>query len=135
MYIDLEDYFGRFLHHPDATPERVHNADVLLLAVNALLEDAVAHGVSLLLNPKTSTYVGGEIYGGFRPQSCSIGAPNSAHKTGEAVDVYDASGLDKWITDEDLEAHGLYREHPDHTAGWLHVTTRAPRSGRRTFIP
>jgi hypothetical protein len=29
----------------------------------------------------------------------------------------------------------LYREDPGSTPGWVHLTTRAPKSGRRTFIP
>jgi len=34
-----------------------------------------------------------------------------------------------------LEALGLYMEHPDATATWTHLTTRAPHSGRRAFYP
>jgi len=52
------------------------------------------------------------------------------------VDVADGNGkLDETITDALLEAHGLYREHPEATPGWCHLTTRAPKSGRRTFYP
>jgi hypothetical protein len=57
-------------------------------------------------------------------------------KQGRAVDVYDPDGhLDAWITDDILEDFGLYREHPDSTSTWCHLTDRAPGSGHRTFWP
>jgi hypothetical protein len=134
--ITIDDYFGRWNAHPDATVERRQNAERLLKKVNALLEAAVTGGVHLLINHDTGTHVSGQTLGGFRPQSCTIGAPNSAHKQGRAVDVYDPIGeLDGWINDTVLEQFGLYREAPPATAGWCHLTDRAPGSGKRTFFP
>jgi hypothetical protein len=34
-----------------------------------------------------------------------------------------------------LEEAGLYMEHPAKTPGWVHLTTRAPASGNRVFLP
>lgn len=134
--ITIEDYFGPWLNHADATPERKANAERMLPRVIALLEDAQAAGVPLKRNPVTGTFVSGQTYGGFRPQSCPQGAPTSSHKQGRGVDVADkGNALDDWITDETLEFHGLYREHPDDTPNWCHLTDRAPGSGRRTFKP
>lgn len=134
--ITLDDYFGPWMQHADADARRKANAEALLAKVNALLEDAAAVGVELRKNPITGTLVSGQTFGGFRPQSCPQGAPTSSHKEGRGVDVADRSGaLDDWITDVTLEHHGLYREHPDDTRGWCHLTDRAPGSGRRTFKP
>lgn len=134
--ISIADYFGPHAESPDATDEREDNAQALLDKVNALLMEAEAHGVELEPNPQTETLVSGVSYGGFRPQVCPQGAPASSHKEGMAVDIYDPDGaLDRWITDLLLERHGLYREHPADTPGWCHLTTRAPKSGRRSFHP
>lgn len=132
MHISLDDYF-RDYEHDEALREA---AEAMLEKVNALLESAEAHGVDLKVNPSTKTYISGKTYGGFRPQDCPIGAPQSAHKIARAVDVYDPQGeLDRWITDARLAEFDLYREHPAHTTGWCHLSDKAPRSGRRTFIP
>ena len=132
--ISLAEYVGPHEDSPDWTPERKAAAFTMLERVNALLADAEAHGVELEDNPKTGSLVSGTTFGGFRPQDCPQGAPGSAHKQGQAVDVYDPAGaLDRWISDLILEKYDLYREHPADTNGWCHLGTRAPGSGRRTF--
>lgn len=135
-HITLEELFGRWLHHPDATDVRRANGVELLAKVNPLLQCAAEAGIALRTNPTTGSLVSGKDYGGFRPQSCSEGAPGSAHKQGKAVDIFDPEGeLDDWLDDSKLEQFGLYREHPAATRGWCHLTDRAPGSGRRTFMP
>lgn len=143
--ITLEQYFAAKPH--DAEDEIM--ADDLLVRVNALIDEAVrAGGFTRTLCPNTGTEIsgskGGAGDGGFRMQTSTTGAPNSSHKQAKAVDVYDASDrLDEWLDqfehgDGDntvLERHGLYREHPQSTPGWCHLSTRAPMSGRRTFHP
>jgi hypothetical protein len=132
VQISIRDYFGP---HKVTTAAYVQNAKALLAHVNALLATRPP-GVGLRINPKTGTLVSGEKFGGWRPADCPIGAANSAHKAAEAVDLYDPdAALDAWITDEILERHALYREHPEDTPGWCHLSTRAPKSGRRTFKP
>lgn len=131
--ITVEEYFGRWADHEDATPECRAAAEELLSRVNALL---TASGISPPVNPVTGNQISANKFGGFRPQFVPIGAPHSAHKEGRAVDVYDpGNALDHWITDERLEEFDLYREHPTTTHGWSHLTTRAPDSGKRTFWP
>jgi hypothetical protein len=113
--IFLADYFGPWVDHKDATEEVKKNAEVLLEKVANLLD---------------------ETYGGFRPQDCPQGSPNSSHKVGRGVDIYDPlNALDNWLTDALLEKYGLYRESPLATKGWCHLSDRAPGSGRRTFSP
>lgn len=130
--ITLEEYFNGFDH----TQEHTESAAELLKRVNALIKYAIECGVKVAVNKKTGCIISGEKYGGFRPQDCPIGAPKSSHKIAKSVDIYDASGsLDAWITDAILVKFDLYRENPDHTAGWCHLSTHAPKSGRRTFIP
>lgn len=134
--ITLEQLFGPWLEHPDATSARRGSAALFLLSVNRLLKEAEEAGIVPPVNPRTQSQVSGETLGGFRPQSTGTGAPNSAHKLGRAVDVYDPQEkLEDWLDDETLKSHGLYREAPAATIGWVHLTDRAPPSGRRTFMP
>ena len=134
--ITIANYAGKWLAHPDFTKPRENNAAALLRQVNLLLNAAERAGVELKKNPATGSQVSGQQYGGFRPQSCPEGAPMSAHKQAQAVDIYDPQGkLDAWINDGILTQYQLYREHPDATPGWCHLSTRPPRSGRRTFYP
>lgn len=62
----------------------------------------------------------------------------SCHLSGEAVDIADPDGsLQKWLKENTmlLEGLGLYVEDFKYTPGWVHIQTRAPKSGRRFFIP
>lgn len=135
--ITQAQYFGSKPH----TPEQDALATELLTRVNILLDDAIGSGVFTLQNdPDTGTQIsgskGGAGDGGFRLPGATTGAPNSSHKTAQAVDVFDPAGrLDAWLTDEKLTVYGLYREAPASTVGWTHLTTRAPNSGKRTFQP
>lgn len=134
--ITVAQYFGDWLGHTDATEERKENAQKLLEKVNSLLFAAQMGGVVPPVNPNTACQISGSRYGGFRPQSCPQGAPESSHKVGRGVDIYDPQNrLDEWLSDDILEAFGLYREHPDSTDRWVHLTDRPPHSGRRTFQP
>jgi len=110
----------------------------LVPTVNALAALMAKDGVYLRHNPKTKTEVSGELYGGFRPASCTIGAKNSAHKTGQAVDLYDPDGaLDAWCMNnqDKLVQLGLWLEHPSATPGWCHVTTRQLGARNHVFFP
>lgn len=130
--ITLNQYAGAWLKSEDFNDRCKSNATELLKRVNLLLAD---YGL-VPNNPTTQSQVSGALYGGFRPQACRIGATNSAHKEGSAVDVYDPQGLlSKWLTDnpERLIKFNLYREHPSQTLTWAHLTMRAPNSQKRTF--
>lgn len=121
----------------DHSPEQEANAVELLLRVNELL---TALNWAYPIDADTGTSIsgskGGSGDGGFRDVFSKTGAPHSSHREGKAVDVFDPNNeLDALLTDELLEAYGLYREHPDDTEGWCHLTTRAPHSGHRTFHP
>lgn len=130
--ITLAQYFiGR-----EASLDVQDNARLLLDKVNTLLLAADSAGLDLPINNKTRSRISGENEGGFRLQNCCQGSVLSSHKEGKGVDVYDPDGtLDAWLDDDKLETFSLYREHPDSTRGWCHLTTRAPHSGRRTFYP
>lgn len=134
--ISPNDVIGPWIKSPDLTAGRRKSIADLVPQVNALLALASAAGIPTYKHPATGNPVVGPKYGGFRPQSCPIGAPQSAHKVGMAVDIYDPSNaLDEWITDDVLTQCGLYREAPRATDTWCHLTTRRPPSGKRTFIP
>lgn len=134
--ITLEEYAGKWLDHADFTQECKDKAEVLLRQVCLLLAAAERSGIDIKKNPVTDSLVSGTQYGGFRPQSCPIGASKSSHKTGEAVDIYDPTGkIDDWINDAILTQYNLYRESPAYTKGWCHLSTKPPKSGKRTFIP
>jgi hypothetical protein len=142
IMISKTQYLGLYSTSPDLTPARLANIDRLLKAVNRLMMLGIQEGVVFPINKNTGSQVGGETYGGFRPQSCTIGAPSSAHKEGLAVDLYDPlpGNIDTWLQNskeakklcEDL---GLYFEHPSATIGWSHWTIRKPLSGHRFFFP
>lgn len=137
--IDLAQYVGVHSNSPDWTTERQVNAGDLLSKVNALLDELIAsHGYSVAINPRTDSQVSGETFGGFRPQSCPIGAANSAHKQGQAVDIFDPhETLDTILTKfpDYLVKYNLYRESPGSTLSWCHLQTRKTLSGKRTFLP
>lgn len=136
--ITVAEYVGLWSLSEDWTKERQANAFKLLLAVTALMNEMQSDWIVFRTNLSTHTQVSGETFGGFRPQSCPIGSPHSAHKEGLAVDIYDPDGkIDVWcMTHQDrLKFHGIYIEHPDSTPGWSHWTIRAPRSGHTVFYP
>ena len=142
--ITLEQYFGAKPY----TPMHEDAARELLSRVDALVGEAVVDGAfNRPVDPDTGTEVsgskGGAGDGGFRLPTATTGTPSSAHKQAMAVDVFDpANALDRWLDrfegasgeNSKLEEHGLYRETPNATQGWCHLTTRAPRSGRRTYL-
>ena len=131
--ISMSDYFGIWYDHEDATEAVKTNAGLMLQCVNALL---LQYPKTLPYNPHTGSLVSGTTFGGFRPKNCPQGAANSSHKEGNGIDIYDPhNDLDAWITDDRLKNAWLYREDPSKTPGWLHLTTRAPGSGKRTFMP
>lgn len=131
--ITLQQYFIGRPH----TPEQSACAQDLLERVNALrFHYQQSTGKELPLNPVTHSGISGKTEGGFRLPDCIQGAQTSSHKEAKGIDNYDPlNELDNWITDEILSQHGLYREHPDSTPHWCHLTTRAPASGHRTFYP
>jgi len=135
--ISLEDYFKNKFHSDAQEAEAV----ILLSRVHALLDEARGAGVYTdMLDPDTGTQIsgskGGSGDGGFRLPESKTGAALSAHKEAKALDIFDPEDrLDDWITDAILSRHGLFREHPSKTAGWCHLQTKAPKSGRRTFYP
>ena len=136
MNLTLDQYFAGYPNHPEINDVIRANAALLLAQVNRLCTDAEQEGIAFPINPATRTQIAGEKNGGWRPQECPIGAPSSAHKQGMAVDIYDPEGsFDDWLTDDTLMQYALYREDPGSTRGWCHLTTRAPRSGKRTFFP
>lgn len=136
--ITIEQYFGKWIDHQDATEARKGNAKRLVIACEMLSAIAASDGVVFPTNPATKSGVSGQQYGGFRPQDCPIGAPHSSHKEGMAVDRFDPLNLiDDWCMDnlDKLALCGIYIEHPDATKHWSHWTIRPPLSGNRVFRP
>jgi hypothetical protein len=131
--ITVQEYFGSKAH----TQAHEAAATDLLLRVNALCSSL---GYDPPVDPDTGTQIsgsrGGNGDGGFRLMTATTGRAHSSHKEAKGVDVYDPEGtLDGAISDEVLARFGLYREAPDATATWCHMTTRPPGSGNRTFEP
>ena len=66
------------------------------------------------------------------------GSANSAHCTGQAIDISCKDGkLKEWIkyNPKSLEELGFYFEDFDYTPTWVHFTIRPPKSGKRFFKP
>ena len=106
--------------------------------MNDFLHYLKERGLQFHINPNTNSIISGQQYGGFRPQSCPIGAPRSNHKQGLAVDIYDPDNkIDEWCLANlsVLAEFGVWLEHPDATKGWCHLQVVPPRSGNRVFRP
>ena len=140
----LDDYVGGYADSPDWNDERKANAAALMTACEGLQADLEAAGIHFQLNPATGTTISGEGHGGFRDQTCTIGAPNSAHKSGEAVDRYDPENeIDEYLWQDYqkngdnslLVKHGIYCEVTQSTPLWSHWSTRRPPSGHHWFVP
>lgn len=96
-----------------ATAEHRANAQVLCDRVNALLDELGIPAV--------------EVNDGFRDQSVTYGAPLSAHKQGQAVDLKDHGfAISNRVTQELRDKHKLRREDNDSTPTWCHLDTRGP---------
>jgi len=143
--ISLLEYFAAKPH----TDAHEASATDLLDRVDRLVTEA---GIAGVFTRKTCPNTGSEVSGskggsgdgGFRLPTATTGRQNSSHKEARGVDQYDPKNeLDDWLTtfDDDaggnskLEEYALYREAPESTPRWCHLTTRAPGSGRRTFQP
>lgn len=129
--ISLRDYFDDSISHFSytPTPDDEKKARILLERVNALLG-------FLDFNRKLTS--------GHRTRAKTLllktqgygAAIGGAHETSEGIDIEDEDGeLDEAITDSLLERFSLYREDPATTRRWVHVQTRPPKSGKRTFLP
>ena len=136
--ITIAQYVGLHANSKDWTPARQDNATELLQRANALAAVAMAAGVDFPVNPNTRSQISGQTFGGFRPQDCPQGAPDSNHKEGRGIDLYDPlNKIDAWCMDNqhELEDAGIWIEHPDATKGWSHWQSIAPRSGNRVYRP
>lgn len=124
--ITLKEFLmGRDTEYP-LTLELAINAASLLASVNYLRG---RYGKSM------------KVSSGYRPgryNRKAKGSRRSSHLTCEAIDLHDPNGdIKKWCLAhlDELVKAGLYLEDPDHTPGWVHLTTRAPASGNRIFLP
>lgn len=156
--ISLEQYFNDpHVGEPKThTPEDEERARDLLARRQALREEYyAATGRGPDIDPDTGTEISGKKNGdgdgGFRIRGSATSAGRkSSHEEACGVDDSDQQNLfDDWLSGFDvngsvetgflenamLEKHGLYREAPAATPTWCHLTTRAPKSGKRTFIP
>lgn len=146
--ITLQEYFmGRDVdYHSALSPAIRANAQTTVTRINTLLEIAARHGIAPGLDQVTGT----EVASGWRPPDVNARTRNAAaaskHLTGEACDLQDTPDrtLAIWCLSESqpggvLEALDLYMERPQWTGGrgdpWVHLQIRAPRSGKRVFIP
>lgn len=137
--ITFEDYIGKWKNSKDLTPERISNIkDKLLPRIEVFFAYLILQGVNFPSNSATHCQISGQTYGGFRPQDCPQGSPNSSHKEGLAVDVYDPKNeIDDYIMQhqEILEEFAIYIEHPSKTEHWSHWSVKPPKSGKHVFYP
>lgn len=143
--ITRADYMmGRDLRYPDAvTPEIEANVVLLLEATNLFIAAAVSEGVPIGIDEKTGTPVAS----GLRPKVLNDRTQNagadSTHIWGLGLDLQDilpARLLARFALrcarpGGMLERWGLYMERPQWTPDWVHLQLRAPKSGRRVYIP
>lgn len=123
--LTLDDYWmGRFKQYP-ASAEIIFNATVLLDRINVLIN---RYGGIVKMTS------------GYRPPEINAkagGAKNSAHCTGEAIDLADPHGeFGEWLLENLIVLHtlDLYMEAPKSAVNHVHLQTRKPHSGKRVFI-
>lgn len=125
MITRAEILMGRHTEYP-LTAELEENFGKLLKAVNVVRER--------FMQPMI-------VSSGYRPghyNKDANGAKGSLHKTLQAVDFKDENRKLAYFLENNehiLEEAGLYMEQPAFTPTWVHLQTRAPRSGNRIFIP
>ena len=135
MSFKLSDYWmGRDADYPDmltgeieaAAAVTVARANILIAAFQSATDDNEER----------------KITSGWRPPAINAATPNAAprskHMSGHAIDISDPEGdLDEWCLahPEQLEAIGLWQEHPSATKSWCHLQTVPPKSGKRVFYP
>ena len=101
----------------------------LLDGLDQLREDL---GFSLFVN---NWAVGGSRkFSGYRPRSCPIGAPASAHKSGAAIDLHTRTGAHMGALRARIvklgHIYGFTRmEDPASTPSWCHIDTRPHKFG------
>lgn len=114
------------------------------IKVEDIDELTMRHIVRLLSKMNVVRYLYNEpmiVTSGYRSPEYNVkigGSANSAHCTGQAIDILDKDGkLKKWVESNIslFQELGLYMEHFDHTPNWVHFTTRRPKSGSRFFKP
>lgn len=137
--VSVEQYFGPYWHHPEATEEMKARAQEYLDIANPLLCAAQADGVVLHINPKTGCYLGGSGNGGFRPIGATTGAIGSQHKRARAGDWFDPErALLAWsLKNKDrLIAAGIKAvESSLYTPTWAHWQSVPVPSGHFAFVP
>jgi hypothetical protein len=123
MISRAEVLMGREVEYP-LTPVLEKNLTVLLKALNIV---RLAYGKPLYVTS------------GYRPgkyNKAAGGALTSSHLTCEACDFEDRKrDFTKWclLNIKVLENAGLYMESPLDASTWVHLQTRAPKSGNRVF--
>ena len=129
-------------HAAELTDAIRRNAAITVERVNWLLMVST-------LTPAIDQITGTHVASGWRPAAVNARTANAAsastHMTGEGCDLQDHPDrrLARWAVShiDDLARIGLWIEDPRFTGGrtnndpWLHVQTRAPRSGRRVYVP
>lgn len=114
------------LKNQNVTPEVAENVDKLCNAVNQLIDK---FNISLTV---TSGYRSPEYNKDIG------GATMSNHMLGLAVDFSDTNGLFWQYCLNNLKLAkqlGLYFEDRRWTPTWVHIQLKAPRSGKRIFVP
>lgn len=147
MLLTVEMYLmGRERSHAsEFTPVLLGNAREWVRRNNLLLARMAQDGVA----PATDQVTGTAMASGWRPPGVNARTANagkaSTHITCEGGDLQDHLDrrLARWCLAhlDVLEQLELWIEDPRWTAGrtgtdpWLHTQTRAPRSGRRVYVP
>lgn len=130
----VSDYFKKFHDSKEITDDVRENAQVLISKVSELLSRAGINDVQITSGFRTTAH-----------NTAVGGAKNSAHCTGQAIDLLDSDKkIGEWCTTniQVLMELGLYLESlsTTHRNGngahsWVHLTTRRPRSGSIIFLP
>ena len=120
-----EYLMGRDKQYP-LSPEQERNMLLLLEKINDIRD---VYGKPLVISS------------GYRPglyNKAAGGEFKSCHLTCEAIDIADVDRkFTAWCLANQpvLVKLGLYMEDPGKATTWVHLQTRAPKSGKRVFLP
>jgi hypothetical protein len=124
MITEQEYLKGREVDNP-LTEEQKNNMNYLLSVINKIRKE---WGKAMIINS------------GYRPAEINANVPHaaksSAHITCQAIDIKDDGSLYNWIIENNiLVKYDLYMENRRATRSWVHLQTRATKSGNRIFMP
>lgn len=132
--ITMDQFWGPFADSPEITVDVIKNGTDLVAKVNDMMLAACFDNLLVTSGFRTIAH-----------NAAIGGAKNSTHCSGLAIDISDPDkSIGQWCLAnlDQLMSHHLYLEslsvtHASQSPSgrWIHLQSRAPRSGNTVFLP